>query len=162
MRFRVLIEGEHAEGLDSRERFRALVGAFLDSMKANGFLGEVSEFTVDYRPPKTIFERVYPELSTSAEVVIPEWQPDEVLEVMEAEALGEVAFAEVRPLSEIAADFAPLPPAEEVFAEPMSDAALRAAIRRLKKEIGGNKILSQTEMAERLGVTRYRIHKVLK
>jgi hypothetical protein len=124
MRFRVLVEGEHAEGLEARERFQGLVDGFLGSLKANGFPGH-SEVTLD---AKTIFERVYPELATSAEV----------------------------------GEFTPLPPAEEVFAEPLSDAALRAAIRREKKATGGNKTLSQQELAERLGVTRYRIQKVLK
>ena len=149
MRFRVLVEGEHAEGLEARERFERVCDLFRGSLAANGFLGTL-EATLDYQGPvlrsdpsfvRAIFEEKAP--PTSAEV------------------LGEVAFAKVKPLAEIAAEFVPLPPAEEVFAEPMSDAALRAAIRREKKVIGGNKILSQAELAERLGVSRYRIRKVL-
>lgn len=51
--------------------------------------------------------------------------------------------------------------AEDGEAPELTGASLRAAIRRLKKEIGGNRILSQAEMAEKLGVSRYAIRKAL-
>lgn len=50
----------------------------------------------------------------------------------------------------------------EPEARPLNLVEIRARIREEKAATGGNKILSQTELAERIGVSRARIRQALK
>jgi len=161
MRFRVMIEGEHGNGLEWRERFQGFVDRFLDALHTAGFHADLTDWTLAHREPE-VFVTTAPPTSGGGGLV--EFY-DSVVHPNVGDGFVTPIQPNPLPPAEVVA-----PPANAVFAQEsseavhktdLSDAALRAAIRRLKKELGGNKILSQEELAERLGVSRHRIRKVL-
>ena len=116
MRFRVLIEGEHGNGLEYEARFQRAVDLFVGVLRTHGFFAGVVDATLNYEAGGTV--------TSAPSVVVPVVTDD------------------------------PSPAAK-------TDAELLAAIKAEKAVLGGNKILSQAELAKRLGVTRSRIRKVL-
>lgn len=145
MRWAVTLIGEHLEGLEAREVFQGIVGEAVDRLKTRGFHTVFTDFSLDVETDVPVEPPLLPE---------PEEVPPEVLEKWAEEDKVGPTWT-----SDTAFDtLAHVIKHEQV---PLSGASLRAAIRRLKKELGGNKILSQAEIAEKLGVSRYAIRKAL-
>ena len=144
MRWALTLIGEHLEGLEARETFQGIVGDAVDRLKTRGFHTVFSDYSLDVEKDVPVEPPLLPEPEEVPPEVLEKWAEEDKATITRSDASFTKAF---------------LVPKEVATA--MSTASLRAAIRRLKKDIGGNRILSQAEMAEKLGVSRYAIRKAL-
>ena len=145
MRWALTLIGEHVEGLEAREVFEGIVAECKDRLLTRGFRTVFQDHSLDVERDVPVEPPVLPEtVPAPPPEVVERWAKEDKATIVRSDASFTKAF---------------LVPKE--VANVMSTASLRAAIRRLKKEIGGNRILSQAEIAEKLGVSRYQIRKAL-
>ena len=151
MRWALTLIGEHLEGLEAREVFEGIVGDAVDRLRTRGFHVVFSDFSLDVETDVPVEVPILPESVGPV--------PEEVLDRWAAEDRAIVAGIEELQAEVVTSGTGYV--VSKALLPPLTGASLRAAIRRLKKEIGGNRILSQAEIAEKLGVSRYAIRKAL-
>lgn len=189
MRWAITLTGEHTEGIDARDRFETLVAGFSEKLKVNGFLPHFADSTLDLedeagkklRAAQKRAERATLKASMDQE----EWRASKHLPSA-SEVFGEPTTLEIEvarhsaaALDKVRADMGVAQvtnfssfsgrttiPSAMLFPEaPLKSLTLKEIRARIKDEkaaLGGNKILSQVELAKRIGVSRDRIRQALK